>query len=86
MDYEIINLGGDAPIKIVDIIPIMEDKIDKRATKSFSTRHPADVQATWADISKARNLLKWEPKTTIDQGIENTVKWYLDNQELAREI
>ena len=86
MDYEIINLGGDAPIKIVDIIPIMEDKIDKRATKSFYTRHPADVQATWADISKARNLLKWEPKTTIDQGIENTVKWYLDNQELAREI
>lgn len=86
MGYEIINLGGDAPIKIIDIIPIMENALNKHAYKEFTSRHPADVQATWADISKARSLLQWEPKTSIYQGIEKTVKWYLDNQDLAKNV
>jgi len=49
-------------------------------------RHPADVPATWADISKAKALLGWAPRTPLGEGLRQAVEWYLRNRAWAREI
>jgi len=48
--------------------------------------HPADVPATWADLSKARRLLGWSPQTTWEEGLEQTVKWYLENRQWVKGV
>lgn len=82
--YEIINLGSDHPVKLKYVIKLLEKNLGKKAKIKTLPRHPADVTATWAHIKKARKLLGWKPKTSIEQGIENTVKWFLDNKEFLK--
>ena len=57
-----------------------------RFGRHLRVAHPADVPATWADITKAGQLLGWEPRTHYEQGVENLVRWYHDNREWAKEI
>ncbi len=79
--YEIINLGNDNSVELLYVIGLIEDALGKKAVIDWQERHPADVEATWADIGKARKLLNWEPLTGIEEGIEKTVKWFRDNRE-----
>ena len=79
--YEIINLGGGrSPISLTTIISKLEVLIGRKAKIDYKPLHVADLMETWADITKAKNLLGWEPKTCLDIGLENTVHWYMDNR------
>jgi len=78
LGYEIINLGGDRPVAINDVIAQIEDLLGKKAEIERQPRHPADVLATWADIAKARRLLEWAPETDLATGLERAVAWYRD--------
>ena len=79
-DYEIINLGGGKnPISINELITKIEKLIGKKAIRDEKPFHKADVQETWADISKAKKLLNWEPTISLDQGLSETVNWYFKN-------
>ena len=72
--YEIINLGGGrSPISLTTIISKLEVLIGRKAKIDYKPLHVADLMETWADITKAKNLLGWEPKTCLDIGLENTV-------------
>lgn len=86
MGYEIINLGSDHPVRLRDVIMLIEENLHKKATIETIPRHAADVPATWAFIEKAKGLLGWEPKVSIETGIENTVKWYLENKEFLKKL
>jgi len=44
------------------------------------------VMATWANISKARELLDWEPQVSLKQGVASVVDWYMENRDWAKEI
>lgn len=81
--YEIFNLGSDDPVELIYVIKLIEEALDKKAVMNFSSRHPADVLATWADIEKSKAKLKWYPKTTIQDGIKKTVRWYLENKKFV---
>jgi len=54
-------------------------------TPTFDRRpaHPADVPATWADVSAARTLLGWTPQVSIEEGLRRTAAWYRENRDLA---
>ncbi len=79
--YEIINLGGgNQPISMNTVIATLEDLLGKKAKINYRDFHKADLKSTWADISKAKNLLGWEPKISLQEGLENSVKWYVDHQ------
>ena len=52
----------------------------------YKPRHPADVTATWADISKARRLLGWQPETALQDGIARLVAWYRSERDWASDI
>ena len=84
--YEIVNLGSDRPVVLMENIRLIERLVNKTAKIRFEPRHPADVLATWADISKARRLLGWSPQTDIEDGTGNLVQWYRDNREWARNV
>ena len=85
--YEIINLGGGRnPVSLNTVISKLEELIGKKAKIEHKAFHIADIKETWADITKAKQLLGWEPKTTLDQGLENSVKWYMDNRDWLKDV
>ena len=85
--YEIINLGGgNQPISMNTVIATLEELLGKKATINYRDFHKADLKSTWADISKADELLGWQPKISLQEGLENSVKWYVDNQPWSSSI
>lgn len=77
LGFEIINLGGgNNPYTLLQMIELMEKYSGKKAKLKLGEKVKADMDVTWADISKARRLLGWEPKVSFEEGIERLVKWH----------
>ncbi|MBU2604233.1 MAG: GDP-mannose 4,6-dehydratase [Actinobacteria bacterium] len=86
LGFEVINLGSDRPVGLGDFIALIEGEARRAAERVYSAAHPADVQATWADISKAERLLGWKPQVQLEEGVARLAAWYRENREWAREI
>ena len=85
--YEIINLGGGRnPVSLNTIISKLEELLGKKANIDYKPFHVADLMETWADISKAKSLLDWEPQISLDEGLEKSVQWYIDNRHWLKEV
>ena len=85
--YEIINLGGGKnPVAINLLISKIENLLNKKAELNQKPFHSADVDSTWADISKADQLLNWKPTISLDKGLEKTVEWYYENKSWLKHI
>jgi nucleoside-diphosphate-sugar epimerase len=86
LGYEVINLGSDTPVVLVDAIRLVEELVGKPAKLESSPRHPADVLATWANIDKAERLLGWRPQFSFREGVMQLVDWYRENRDWASQI
>ncbi len=86
LGYEVINLGSDEPVVLNDAIRLVEDIVGEKARLDFGPSHPADVPATWADISKAERLLGWRPRLTFSEGVARLVEWYRENRAWASDV
>jgi nucleoside-diphosphate-sugar epimerase len=86
LGYEIINLGSDQPVVLLDAVRLVEELTGERAVLHHVPLHPADVPATWADIRKAGQLLGWRPQYDFRRGVEALVAWYREHRDWAREI
>ena len=75
-DYEIFNLGRSDTVELADLIRKLERALEKRATIVSKPNQPGDVDQTFADISKARQMLGYEPKVSIDEGLERFAAWF----------
>ena len=85
--YEIINLGGGRnPVSLISIIRKLETLIGKKALIDHKPFHIADLMETWANIEKAKSLMAWEPKVSLDEGLEKSVSWYIQNREWLRSV
>ena len=85
--YEIINLGGGQnPVSLNTIIKEIEKLLGKKAEFKFLPFHKADIKETWADISKAKELLNWEPTIGVNEGVKKSVEWYLENKSWVKDI
>jgi nucleoside-diphosphate-sugar epimerase len=85
--YQIINLGGGRnPVSLNTIIAKLEELLGKKAKIDHKPFHVADLMETWADISKAKNLLGWQPQVSLDEGLEKSVQWYMENQHWLKEV
>ncbi len=84
--HEIINLGGHEVITINNLIKLIEDVMGKKADVQYGPPNPADMFTNWADVSKAGNLLGWEPQFDMRSGIEKLVEWYNAEREWASQI
>ncbi len=86
LGYEVINLGSDEPVVLIDAIRLIERLVDREALLEYKPRHPADVLATWADIGNAERLLGWRPQVSFEEGVARAVEWYRDNREWAKDV
>jgi len=87
LGYEIINLGGgNNPVSINQIIEKIEAELGKKGNVVRKPFHKADMMTTWADISKSQGLLDWEPKISVNEGIQKTVDWHKSNRSLLNHI
>lgn len=86
LGYEIINLGGHESISINDLIKKFETVIGKKANIKHYPENPADMSASWADTRKAKSLLGWEPKFTLDEGIRSVAAWYQQEYDWASQV
>lgn len=84
--YEVINLGGHEVISINEMIRILEAKIGKKAMITHAPFHLADVRENSADVTRAKEILGWEPQVSLDEGITNLVDWYMQEREWASQI
>jgi nucleoside-diphosphate-sugar epimerase len=86
LGYEVMNIGSDRPASIQHVIALLEKELGRTARIERLAPHPADVPATWADIGKARRLLDWEPRTSLEDGLRAAVRWYDQNRFWAARI
>jgi nucleoside-diphosphate-sugar epimerase len=68
------------------MVLLIEELTQRKAIIDYKPWHPADMAATWADISKARKALDWKPQTTFREGLGHLVDWYEANRDWAKEI
>jgi UDP-glucuronate 4-epimerase len=74
--HRLFNLGNDKPNTLNRMIEIIEQACGRKAEREVFPVQPADVPATWADISETRRDLDFVPKTSLEEGIPRFVKWY----------
>jgi nucleoside-diphosphate-sugar epimerase len=84
--YDIINLGSDQPVVLIDAVRLVEEYVGRKAAIETRPRHPADVEATWANIEKAKARLGWSPAVDFRTGVRRLVDWYQANRDWARTI
>jgi UDP-glucuronate 4-epimerase len=84
--YEIINLGNNQPIELMEFIHILEDLAKKKAIMEMVPPQPGDVVSTFADISRAQSKLNFSPKTDFRRGLASFVNWYLENPDLVNAV
>jgi UDP-glucuronate 4-epimerase len=77
--FEIINLGNNRPVTLNELLKTLEDVLGSKAVINKMPEQPGDVPVTYADISKAQNLLRYSPRVGLREGMELFKKW-LDEQ------
>ena len=80
--YEILNLGNSSPVSLKEMINTIAEVLNKTPNIQELPMQPGDVERTFADISKAKKLIGYNPKTSFQEGIENFVKWYKINENI----
>ena len=74
-NYEVINLGNDQTITLSQMIGTIEEVLGTKAIIDRQLEQPGDVPQTWADVSKAKKLLGYEPTISFKNGIEQFIRW-----------
>lgn len=84
--FEVINLGGHESISIKALIAMIEAEVGNKANIEQHPMPKADMQANWADVSKAGKLLGWEPQVNLKEGVARMVAWYMAERQWASHI
>ena len=84
--YEIFNLGGHQNISISGLIEMIEEIVGKKALINELPAVTADMSASLADVTKAREQLGWEPKVSLQEGVQKAADWYFDHYEWAKDL
>lgn len=79
--YEVINLGNNKTVELLELVEAIEEASAITAKKSFGPEQPGDVKQTWADVSKANNLLGYESGFLIYDGLLKFSEWYKHKQK-----
>jgi UDP-glucuronate 4-epimerase len=74
--FEIFNLGNSHPVRLGELVELLEKATGRSAVRQQLPEQQGDVPITWADISKAKRLLGYDPQTPVEKGLERFVSWY----------
>jgi UDP-glucuronate 4-epimerase len=74
--YKVYNIGNNEPVKLMDFIEAIEEKLGKVAEKDFMDMQPGDVKSTYADVKSLIDDMGYKPDTSINDGVSNFIDWY----------
>lgn len=74
--YEIVNLGNNETVELLELVKAIEDASGYKAIKKFGPEQPGDVKQTWADVTKANKLFGYKSEYSLDKGLKEFAKWY----------
>ncbi|MBI2662489.1 GDP-mannose 4,6-dehydratase [Candidatus Woesearchaeota archaeon] len=74
--YELFNLGGANPVQLNYFVSLIENNLNKKVKIRYVEKQQGDVEMTFADVSKSREMLGYEPKVSIEEGVRRLVEWY----------
>ena len=86
LGYEVINLGGHEVITINDLVKLIEDLTGKKANVQYGPPNLADMYMNQADVSKAREILGWNPQVNLREGIKTLIDWYHAERSWAQDV
>lgn len=78
--FQIINLGSGRSVELNSLITLIEKILQKKAKIQSFQKQAGDIEVTWADITKAKRLLRYHPKISINKGMKRFIKWYLERR------
>jgi UDP-glucuronate 4-epimerase len=76
LEFEVFNLGNSHPTELNHFIFLIENALEKKAKKHYINKQQGDVDITFADISKSRDILRYNIKIEIKEGIMELIEWY----------
>ena len=77
-DYEIFNLGNSKSENLMDIVALIEKKLEKKAIINYKEIQPGDVEKTYANIARAKSKLGFSPETDVSEGVGKFIDWFID--------
>jgi len=86
LGYEVINLGGHEVITINELVELIEELTGKKANLQYGPPNLADMFMNQADVTKARELLGWNPQVNLSDGIRNLIDWYHTERDWAKDV
>ncbi len=86
LGYEAFNLGGHEVITMNALIGMMEEIIGKKAIIQNLPPNPGELQTNQADVTKARQMLGWQPRVPLVEGVKHLVEWYETERTWAKEV
>lgn len=81
LGYEVINLGRGEPVRMADFVELVQELVGKPAHMTTPPAPPSEPPITYADISKARRLLGYDPQTPVAEGMRRFWEWYRANAQ-----
>jgi UDP-glucuronate 4-epimerase len=82
--FEVMNLGNNRTVSLLELVRELESVLGFPAKIRWLPDQPGDVPQTWADIEKARQLIGYEPRTPLRQGLSRFVEWLATSGDAAR--
>ena len=76
--YKVYNIGNNSPVRLMEFVEAIENKVGKTAKKNFMDLQPGDVPETYANVEDLFNNIDFKPSTNIQDGVNKFVDWYLD--------
>ena len=77
---EVVNLGGARTTSLIDLIRHLERLLARPALLDWQAPQPGDVPLTYADTRHARELLGYEPRVPIEEGLARFVEWFYSGE------
>ena len=79
--FEVINLGESVTVSLIEMVQIISEEMGMKVNSEFVPMQPGDVTITYADISKAKRMIGYDPQTDFRSGIIRFLNWYKNNNK-----
>lgn len=81
--YKVYNIGNNSPVKLLDFVEAIENKLGIVAKKNYMDLQPGDVPETYANVDDLYNNINFKPETNINDGVGSFIDWYLNYYNLG---
>ncbi|MFO7721753.1 MAG: NAD-dependent epimerase, partial [Bacteroidales bacterium] len=76
--YRIYNIGNSDPVKLLDFVDAIENRLGIKAIREYLPMQPGDVPMTFSDVTSLREEFGYSPGTPVEKGIDAFIGWYMD--------